>query len=119
MTKKELIDKANTLEEGQVLVCCTNTKYYILVGNTLLSENGYMPLSEYDDNLNTVETFTINKVYIYQCGCGYNNIISTLSELRSYSSSSLIWERPVVVELTMDMIAKKFGIPVSQLKIKK
>lgn len=46
---------------------------------------------------------------------------------RSYPNSfdsiihtgNLIWERKEFVELTMDEIAEKFGIPVSQLKIKK
>jgi hypothetical protein len=31
----------------------------------------------------------------------------------------LLWERKKEVELTMDEIAKKFGVPVENLKIKK
>jgi hypothetical protein len=35
------------------------------------------------------------------------------------TSKDLIWERKEFVEITMDQIAEKFGIPVEQLKIKK
>ena len=55
--------------------------------------NGYWSKSEYDSNGNTIY---------------YENSIGTIEDLR-----------PKTAELTMDEIAKKFGIDVNNLKIKK
>lgn len=74
-------------------------------------DNAHCPLNDYRKDL-TSDIFgcDINKVYIV-------NTSSDLKTMLRYAV--LIWERSKEVELTMDEIAKKFGIDVSQLKIKK
>lgn len=43
----------------------------------------------------------------------------TSTELGGLDSGKVLWEKPKEVILTMDEIAKKFGYPVEQIKIKK
>ena len=66
-------------------------------GNLIYFENstGYWAKSEFDSKGNLIYLETINDIIIDRCN-----------------------KRPKT-ELTLDEIAKKFGIPVSQLKIKK
>lgn len=68
--------------------------------------NKYTTTLEYrtDSNLN------IDKVFIVKEPASLNTMIDY---------AICIWERPQILEVTMDEIAKKFGIPVNQLKIKK
>ena len=58
----------------------------------------------------TDSDLTINKVFVVKEPASLNTMIE---------SAICIWERPKILEVTMDEIAKKFGIPVNQLKIKK
>lgn len=77
----------------------------------LISEDGFQPLSEYNENLtiNNCPDITINKIGL-----------SCPSSLKGmFFNATIIWERSKEVELTMDEIAEKFGIDVKQLKIKK
>lgn len=77
----------------------------------LISEDGFQPLSEYNEDL-IIDDFSntnINKVGISEPYC---------LEIM-LKRATIIWERPKEVELTMDEIAKKFNIDVKQLKIKK
>ena len=77
----------------------------------LISEDGFKPLSEYNEDLtiNDHPDVAINKIGL-----------SCPSSLKGmFFKATIIWERPEAVELTMDEIAEKFGIPVEQLKIKK
>jgi len=68
-------------------------------------------LSHNDDMVHDCPTLTINKVYGHTYP--YQFISVDMSE------TYLLWERKEVVELTMDEIAKKFGVPVGNLKIRK
>jgi len=59
-------------------------------------------------------------------GCEISDIVKVYrfqSNMKGASfdrpESDVIWERKEPIELTMDEIARKFNIPVSQLKIKK
>lgn len=45
--------------------------------------------------------------------------IRDLARDGSLYSGKILWEKPKEVVLTMDQIAKKFGVPVEQIKIKK
>lgn len=58
------------------------------------------------------DALSINKVFIVSAA----HLACMLSK---NNSDGQIWKRPKEVELTMDEIAEKFGIDVSQLKIKK
>jgi hypothetical protein len=77
----------------------------------LISEDGFQPLSDYNEDLiiDDCPYTTINKVGISEPYC--LEVMLT--------KATIIWERPKEVELTMEEIAEKFGIDVSQLKIKK
>lgn len=61
------------------------------------------------DNLNSfIEDFKDNIETIYD-----------LSDSNFLTGGIKLWEKPKEIVLTMDEIAKKFGIPVEQLRIKK
>ena len=77
----------------------------------LISEDGFQPLSSYDEDLiiGDCSDMIINKVGISEPYCLYAML----------TKATIIWERPKEVELTMDEIANKFGISVEQLRIKK
>lgn len=77
----------------------------------LISEDGFQPLSEYNEDLtiNDHPNVTINKIGL---ACP-----SSLKGM--FFRDTIVWERPKEVELTMDEIAKKFNIDVKQLKITK
>lgn len=80
-----------------------------LEGNLFLSEinNFKSTLINFTNELEIYRIYKIkNKTYL-NCLLNYNNDLE------------LIWEKPKEVELTMQEIADKFGIPVEQLKIKK
>lgn len=77
----------------------------------LISEDGFQPLSEYNEDLTIKDLpdITINKIGL-----------SCPSSLKGmFFNATIIWERPKEVELTMDEIAEKFNISVEQLRIKK
>jgi hypothetical protein len=64
----------------------------------------------------------VERIFIIDLGEKYTG--RYLCEMREQPTSYLGWEQikklePVVTELTIDEIAKKFNIPVEQLKIKK
>lgn len=107
----------NDLKTGMI-VELNNGNRYLLVNDTLIGVTGQMNFSHYNENLiyNGDNTYNINKVYLHEnhyWGRGFNET------LKSLCGATLLWERPKEVELTMQEIADKFGIPVEQLKIKK
>jgi hypothetical protein len=85
-------------------------------GNLIYCENsyGYWSKAEYDSN---------GKEIYYENSNGYwikREYDSNGKEIYFESSNGIIYDiRPKTVELTMDDIAKKFGIDVNNLKIKK
>lgn len=127
MTKSELIEFANNLNPCQVVVCETHVgRLYILINNALLSEDGYMSFINYDKTLiyndpydGEDPNYTIDKIYTYKCGRGFNSIRKSIIE-EIKGPFDLVWERKEPsIELTMDEIARKFGVSVKNLKIKK
>src|SRR5690606_1586636 len=75
--------------------------------------NGYWIKREYDSNGNLIY-FENSRGYWYKC-----EYDSKGNRIYYENSDGTIIDRRLEIELTLDEIAQKFGIPVSQLKIKK
>ena len=77
-----------------------------------------MRLEDYNDDLTVIDEhdnsgkWNIDKVFKVTTGCSIDAMLSG-------SFLEPFWKRQKEVELTMDEIAEKFGIPVENLKIKK
>ena len=97
---------------------CGKRALVISVNNEVLfsNSNGYMRLKDYDDDLLVIDSnsnkWDIDKIFKV-------TVESSISTMLNSNFLKLLWERQKEVELTMDEIAEKFGIPVEQLKIKK
>ena len=99
---------------------CGKKALVISVNDEVLfsDNNGYMRLKDYDDNLLVVDRHSdsgkwdIDKVFKVTLGCSLDTMLRG-------AFLKLLWERQKEIELTMDEIADKFGIPVKNLKIKK
>ena len=85
----------------------------------LFSDNdGFMRLKDYNDDLlvierhDTTDMWDIDKIFKVTVECSIDTMLKGCF-------LKLLWERQKEVELTMDEIAEKFGIPVKNLKIKK
>lgn len=115
MNKSELIKTYKSLNRGEALILVTEFENYMMISeSTLVNNNGFMELSDYNNDLTIYnEDFSINKIYKCCLTAGFDYVVNNLYCYK------LIWERPQFIELTMDQIANKFGIDVNQLKIKK
>ena len=99
---------------------CGKRALVISVNNEVLfsDSNGYMRLEDYNDDLLVInrhddsDKWDIDKIFKVTMGCSIDAM------LKGYFLK-LLWERQQEVELTLDEIAEKFGIPVENLKIKK
>ena len=105
------------LKTGMIVELTTGTRC-LLVNNTLIGATGQMSLSNYDENLIYVydNTYNINKVYLHKdhyWGLGFKET------LKSLCGATLLWERPEIIEMSIEEIAEKLGIPANQLRIKK
>lgn len=104
-----------------MIVELNSTARYLVLGDTLVGIDNQLLLSYYNENLtlkcnnmDSIKRYTICKVYkkyVSHWGGGFKEGL--------YNDVILIWERPKVVELSMEEIANKLGIPVNQLRIKK
>ena len=121
ITLNDLQMKKQDIQLGMVVEYhCGKRALVISVNNKVLfsNNNGYMRLENYNDDLLVVNRhedsgkWDIDKVFDVTFGCSIDTMLND-SLLR------LLWERQKEVELTMQEIADKFGIPVEQLKIKK
>lgn len=121
ITLNDLQMKKQDIQLGMVIEYhCGKKALVISVNNEVLfsDNNGYMRLENYNDDLLVVNRhedsgkWDIDKVFDVTFGCSIDTMLNG-SLLR------LLWERQKEVELTMDEIAEKFGIPVKNLKIKK
>lgn len=84
-------------------------------GKVLIDSEGYYtPFTSLKDDLTTMfsEKYDIFRVWGWQ-------LLKSKALDFSVEDRELLWERKEEVELTLDDIAKKFNIDVSQLKIKK
>ncbi len=100
-----------------MIVECANSVRYLVLGCKLLNLDGYSNRSDYNDDLTSEDAgFDIMKVYMpsdyYQ---------GNLRQVFTDYNLTLIWERAEkrTVELTLEDIAEKFNVSVSQIKIKK
>ena len=105
------------LKTGMIVELATGTRY-LLVNNTLIGATGQMNFSHYNENLiyDGDSIYNINKVYLKEdCywGLGFNRNLDTLC------NTTLLWERPEIIEMSVEEIAEKLGIPANQLRIKK
>lgn len=105
------------LKSGMVVRIRTK-EMYLVVGDKIISNAGFMYLRSYDMNLKctTFSKYDIIEVYdnVESWGEGFS---VGLSDAPNYGK--LIWERVEPKEYTMQEIAYKLGIPVEQLRIKK
>lgn len=105
------------LKTGMIVELATGTRY-LLVNDTLIGATGQMGFSHYNENLiyEGDSTYNINKVYLHEdhyWGRGFKET------LKSLCGATLLWERPKIIEMSVEEIAKKLGIPANQLRIKK
>jgi hypothetical protein len=121
ITLNDLQMKKQDIQLGMVVEYhCGKKALVISVNNKVLfsSNNGYMPLENYNDDLLVInrhddtDKWDIDKVFKVTLGCSIDTMLSG-------DFLKLFWERQKEVELTMDEIAEKFGVPVENLKIKK
>ena len=99
---------------------CGKRALVISVNDEVLfsNNNGYMRLKDYNDDLLVIDRhddtdkWDIDKVFKVTMG-------GSIDTMLRGAFLKLLWERQKEVELTMDEIAEKFGIPVKNLKIKK
>ena len=119
ITLNDLQMKKQDIQLGMVVEYhCGKKALVISVNNEVLfsDTNGYMRLKDYDDDLLVINSdsdkWDIDKIFKV-------TVESSISTMLNSSFLKLLWERQKEVELTMDEIAEKFGIPVEQLKIKK
>lgn len=121
ITLNDLQMKKQDIQLGMVVEYhCGKRGLVISVNDEILfSDNvGFMRLTDYDDNLLVIDRHSdsgkwdIDKVFKVTMGCSIDTMLNG-------SFLKLLWERQKEVELTMDEIAEKFGIPVNNLKIKK
>jgi hypothetical protein len=121
ITLNDLQMKKQDIQLGMVVEYhCGKKALVISVNDEVLfsDNNGYMRLKEYNDDLlvidrhNDSDKWDIDKVFKVTLGCSIDTMLKG-------NFLKLLWERQKEVELTMDEIAEKFGIPVKNLKIKK
>lgn len=103
------------LKPGIVIEYADNRRRMIGIFNNKLTFYDSCSYLEVEDKYTTTLEYrtdsrlNINKVFIIREPASLYTMIN---------SAICIWERPQILEVTMDEIAKKFGIPVNQLKIK-
>ncbi len=121
ITLNDLQMKKQDIQLGMVVEYrCGKRALVISVNDEILfSDNdGYMRLKDYDNDLlvidrhNDSDNWDIDKIFKVTLGCSIDTMLNG-------NFLKLLWERQKEVELTMDEIAEKFGIPVENLKIKK
>lgn len=121
ITLNDLEMKKQDIQLGMVIEYhCGKKALVISVNNEVLfsDNNGFMRLKDYNDDLlvidrhNTSDMWDIDKIFKVTVECSIDTMLNG-------NFLKLLWERQKEVELTMDEIAEKFGIPVKNLKIKK
>ena len=121
ITLNDLQMKKQDIQLGMVVEYhCGKKALVISVNNEVLFSDtfGYMRLKDYNDDLIVIDRhddsgkWDIDKVFKVTMG-------GSIDTMLRGAFLKLLWERQKEVELTMDEIAEKFGIPVKNLKIKK
>lgn len=121
LTLNDLQMKKQDIKLGMVIEYHCGKKALVISVNdeVLFSDtNGFMRLKDYNDDLlvidrhSTSDMWDIDKIFKVTVECSIDTMLNGCF-------LKLLWERQKEVELTMDEIAEKFGIPVKNLKIKK
>lgn len=104
--------KKSDLKPGMVVEYENGKRRLVIELNNslyLIGENNYSDVDSYPDSLYWSGGLAINKIFRPIAPECFRDLLKT---------NNLIWERKPT-ELTMEEIAHKFNIPVSQLKIVK
>lgn len=120
--------KKKDLQDFDIIITRANKSYFVY-NNSLVKIGGdiweSLNLDNYEDNLQRND-FTTNgdimKVLRYDGKtqiCNLNCFMTDFLSLNSFIPCKTIFDRKEFIEVTMDEIAEKFGVPVKQLKIKK
>lgn len=120
--------KRKDLRDFDIIITRENKSYFVY-NNSLVKIDGdvseTLNLNKYEDNLRRADyrhNYDIMKVLRYDGKiqiCSLNVFMTDFLSLHSFIPCKTIFERKEFTEVTMDEIAKKFGVPVEQLKIKK
>lgn len=103
------------LKSGMV-VKTRNKELFLVVGDLLISETGFMTLTSFDINLKNKLVHTYDIMEIYKSTTQWGNGFS--KGLYYRSKDNPIWKREEIREVTLQEIAEKFDIPVENLRIK-
>lgn len=97
------------IRPGMVLVSSTGTMYIVFPAKDYLATVTYKE-----------DVQTYNCWYTLEDTLSSKDIVKVLDAPKSrITDGKVLWEKPKEIVLTMDEIAKKFGYPVDQIKIKK
>lgn len=120
--------KKEDLQDFDIIITRENKSYFVY-NNSLVKIDGdvleTLNLDNYEDNLQRADyrhNYDIMKVLRYGSETQVYNLSGFMAHflrLNLPTFHKIIFERKEFTEVTMDEIAKKFGVPVEQLKIKK
>lgn len=115
LTRKENVMEDNVISVKELLkngrvVKLRNGELFLVVGNTLIGTAGYTVLvNEYSDNGTVLERAgNINGKCAHDIMEVYP-VTSTIDLKSHVECFKPLWERPEVIEVTMDEIREKFG----------
>lgn len=108
--------KLSELKPGMVVEYADGNKRLVIVFDNKLmftGETGYQTdiARWYNEDLTHKEFASSDIVKVYEVNFG--NIFTLMTPSR------LLWERPQIIELTIEQIAKKFDVKPNQIRIKK
>jgi len=109
--------KKSDIKPGMVIECRNHNKYLIVRETVGANYTSWIDLdncdlllfNSYSSNYDIMRVYNIDK----------NKFKGSLSEVFNEECLILLWERKEEIELTLEDIAKKFGIEVEQIRIKK
>lgn len=120
--------KKEDLQDFDIIITRENQSYFVY-NNGLVKIDGdvseTLNLDNYKDNLQRADyrhNYDIMKVLRYNGEVQVYNLSCFMTDCLSLNlpiPHKIIFERKEFTEVTIDEIAKKFGVPVEQLKIKK
>lgn len=94
--------------KNRMVVVTAQGETYMVVDEYFINSNGFNRLSEYDDNLRTIQRLKF-----------FNNDIVKIYDITTSINThgkKLIWERSEVKEVTMSEVEEKFGCKVKIVK---
>ena len=112
---KECAEKRKNRESHQIVLFKTNEGDFICIDEYMFlnTKKGYLKIECYSDDLTILsfEEFNIQEIWKIDM---YDDIHNFDKHLYG---NQMVWKRSEVIELTLDEIAKKFGIDVNNIHI--